>query len=101
MRSRRRSSIEPGGDRVERALQVARAAGRIRQSNGPLLTARQQDRRVAGRGELTALGGGRQLDVARGPLAVREVATGHTTAQPLCVADVVELAELAVELPEP
>ena len=44
-----------GGDGVERRLQVGRPAGRVGQAHRPVLAARQQDRGVAGRGDLAPL----------------------------------------------
>ena len=67
----------------------------------PCSRARQQDRGVAGRGHLAALVHGLDLEVDRRAVAVGEVLPGDGAAQPLRVADVVELPELAVELPEP
>src|SRR5207244_5091785 len=63
--------------------------------------AREEHRRGTRRGLLAALVARAQLHVYRRPPAVGEIGTAHAAAEPLRVADVVEPAELAVELPEP
>ena len=67
----------------------------------PLLAAGQQDRGVARGGRLAPLVLAPQVEVDGRLAPVGQVAPGDAAPHPVGVADVVEAAELAVQLPEP
>ena len=66
-----------------------------------VVPAGEEDGGVARRGDLAPLVDAREVEVDGGAVAVGQVLAGDRAPQPLRVADVVEQAELAVELPQP
>src|SRR4051794_28597813 len=100
-KSCRTRPFEASRDVVEGPLEIASVARWIGQPDRTVLVARQQDRCVRWCRHLAALVLGPQLELDSRPVAVGEEAPDNRAAQPLRVAHVVELPELAVELPEP
>src|SRR5439155_18420062 len=77
------------------------APRRLRQAHRTVLAARQQDRRVPRCRDLTPLVLARQVQLDRGAVSVDEGLADDAPSHPMRVADVVEAAELAIELPQP
>ena len=88
-------------ERGQRVGAGGRATRRVGESHLAAVAAGQQDRGVAGRRRLAPLVLTPDVELDRGPIAVGEQLARDATTHPVRVADVVELPELAVELPQP
>ena len=81
--------------------QVVAPPGRLRETDLAVLAGGQEDRRVARCRRLASLVLSPDLEVDGRSISLREVLPGHPPPHPVGVAHVVELAELAIELPQP